>query len=125
MQGDAHPAKIALRERRERAVRRLTESFARDEIGLEVFESRLEAAYRCTAEADLDALVSDLPAHDEAPAEPIVVAEPVEVIPAAAATALAATTPREMVPFRAARRPTVRAIFSNIERRDHVVVADG
>jgi Cell wall-active antibiotics response 4TMS YvqF/Domain of unknown function (DUF1707) len=128
MQGDDHPAKRALRERRERVVDRLADGFARDEIGLEVFERRLEAAYRCATEADLDALVADLPRADDAMSAAgsptaLVVAEAVEIVPAAASTALAAAASTALAV--AAPRPVIRAIFSNIERRDHVVVADG
>jgi hypothetical protein len=56
------PAPIALDDTRERVVARLTESFARDALSLELFEHRLAAAYDAGTVAALDALVADLPA---------------------------------------------------------------
>ena len=39
MQGERHPAKIALRDARENAIDRLTRAFVADEVSLEEFES--------------------------------------------------------------------------------------
>ncbi len=58
MQGDAHPSKLAVRDRRERVIAQLAESFARDELSVEEFEARIDAA-------SLD--------HDQALAHPLIV----------------------------------------------------
>ena len=109
MEGDAHPAKLAVRDRRDRVISRLTESFARDELGLEAFESRIDAAYRAEAEADLDALVADLPDHAPSADVTTALAQP-EIVPT---TTLARALPQ----------PAVRALFSNIERSGSMTMA--
>jgi hypothetical protein len=58
--GDHHPTKLRLREAREAAVRTLSEGFARDEIGLDAFDERIERAYRAESIAELARLTSDL-----------------------------------------------------------------
>src|SRR6478609_8094133 len=72
MDGDNRPDKRRLREVRDAVIARLTESFARDEVGLQSFEERIEQAYRAESQEELAVLLRDLDAT------PIVlVAEPV------------------------------------------------
>jgi hypothetical protein len=67
MQGERHPAKIALREAREEAIDRLTRAFVADEVSLDEFEDRVNKAYRCRTREELDGLTSDLSASLRAP----------------------------------------------------------
>jgi Domain of unknown function (DUF1707) len=60
LDGDAHPEKLGLRRAREAALACLSESFARDELSLDDFERRVDAAYAAGAERELEALVADL-----------------------------------------------------------------
>jgi hypothetical protein len=114
MKGDAHPSKLALRERRERVIELLTESFARDEIGLEEFEARVEAVYVGKTALELDALVRGLE-HTESSESTAIVLAQAEIAPDGGAAALVTLEP-------SASRPIVRAIFSNIERCDQFVM---
>jgi hypothetical protein len=61
MLGEQHPRHAELRAHRERAIARLTQSFTRDELGLEEFEERLNRAYASVSTSDLEQLVADLP----------------------------------------------------------------
>jgi hypothetical protein len=74
MKGEQHPRNASLRAARERVVERLSEAFAKDELGLEEFERRVDAAYGATDEAAVVAIVRDIePAFRVAaivPAEP-------------------------------------------------------
>lgn len=116
MQGEAHPSKLALRERRERAISQLSESFARDAIDLEAFEARVDAVYCSRSLAECDALVADLGGSDASETGAIVVAQ----------AELARSDPMGAValapPGPGASIPIVRAVFSNIERCDQVVM---
>ena len=51
---------VAVRERRETAIQRLTDSFVADLIGIDMFEDRLARVHAATTVAELDALVADL-----------------------------------------------------------------
>lgn len=62
MDGNEHPARRALRAARDRTIEVLSEAFARDELGLDEFERRLDSAYACTVTEELDALTQDLSA---------------------------------------------------------------
>src|SRR6478609_12082092 len=77
MDGDNRPDKRRLREVRDAVIARLTESFARDEVGLQSFEERIETAYRAESEEELRVLLRDLDAA------PIVVAPSEAAAPAA------------------------------------------
>src|ERR1700690_4546426 len=116
MQGDAHPSKLAVRDRRERVIAQLAESFARDELSVEEFEARIDAAYCPKTDAEFDALIADLPRRDPPEGDAMVVAR-TEVVRDEDAVA---------VPIgslaRVEARPVLRAIFSNIERCDQSVV---
>jgi len=61
-----HPA--TLRDSRERAIARLSELFARDELELEEFERKLSSVHRAATESELQQLLSGLPAPREATA---------------------------------------------------------
>jgi hypothetical protein len=117
MEGDAHPAKLALRERRDRVIARLTDAFARDELGIDAFETRIAAAYRGQSEAELEALVADLSQRDASTPDAMVVVR-TELV-----RAEAAAIERSGSHAGAAARLMARAIFSNVERRDRVVLA--
>jgi hypothetical protein len=116
MQGNAHPSKLALRERCERVIAQLTESFARDELSLEAFETRIDAAYCCQTVAEYDALVADLRRPDSSESAAMVVAQ-VELVPdeRVAGLPVGSTAPVES-------RRLLRALFSNIERCDQVAM---
>jgi len=114
--GEAHPSKLALRERRERAIAQLTESFARDEISLEAFEARIDTVYCSQSLAECDALVADLGRSDASETRAIVVAQ-AELARNAHMGAVPLTSPGP-----GASIPMVRAVFSNIERCDQVVM---
>jgi len=62
MRGENHPAKLAVRDARQRAIDRLTSAFVADELSLEEFEERVDRAYRGRNMADFDALIADLAA---------------------------------------------------------------
>jgi hypothetical protein len=62
LDGEAHPRKLGVRRARDATLARLSESFARDELSLDEFERRVDAAYAVATEGDLGALVEDLPA---------------------------------------------------------------
>ena len=67
---ELRPLPPTLEAARERAIARLTESFARDALSMELFEQRVAAAYDAGTVAALDALVADLPAASPAVAAP-------------------------------------------------------
>jgi len=116
MDGEAHPDKVAFRDRREQVIAQLTDAFARDTLGLAAFETRIDAAYRCQTDAELSALVADLDVHDTS-AVAIVVAKAELVrddrLVAPHAGALSVVAPQ----------PVVRALFSNIQRSDRSAMA--
>jgi hypothetical protein len=60
MHGAQHPERVALRELRHATIERLSEAFAQDELGLDEFERRVDAAFDARSLADLDRLVADL-----------------------------------------------------------------
>jgi hypothetical protein len=86
---------VALRDRREQVIARLSEAFARDALELEEFERRLALAHRAEAVAELEPLVADLGA-----------ATTTALVPAPSAT-----------PERVRDRGTVAAVFGGAVRR--------
>ena len=60
MNGDQHPARVALRQAREATIEQLSGSFARDELSLDEFEKRVDRAYAASSTQEYQALVSDL-----------------------------------------------------------------
>jgi hypothetical protein len=91
-------ALVALRDRRERVIQHLSDSFVADLITVEEFEDRLARAHAAGAVAEVDALVTDL-----AP------------LPSGAPTT--ALAPLSVNPGLAVSGKRVRAIFGNVERR--------
>ena len=59
--------RITLKEQRDRTVAQLCDAFAQDRLELTEFEGRLDLAHRAATAAELDALLSDLPAAAPAP----------------------------------------------------------
>jgi len=116
MHGDAHPAKLAVRDRRERVIAQLTDSFARDELGIDAFEKRIDSVYRCQTDAEFDALVDDLRCASSSEGAALLVAEAElvqdERVASVAVDSLA----------RVESRQVLRALFSNIERCDPSVM---
>jgi len=65
-----------LEPKREGTIDRLREHYAQDELGIEEFERRVDDALRAPSAADLEKLVSDLPAPSSVETLPVVVPEP-------------------------------------------------
>src|SRR5579863_1954667 len=116
MQGDEHPTKVAVRDRRDRVIAQLTESFARDELSIEAFETRIDAAYCCKTDAEFRALIADLRQEGSLEDAAIVVVDA-----KLAQAGRSAGVPSSAL-ARAESRPVVRALFSNIERCDHAAM---
>ena len=106
MRGDEHPKRALLRAGRAQTIDRLTNAFARDELGLEEFEERLNRAYAAEEVPALDTLVSDLSAETIAHS-----AERVAPETALAPLAAAASAPRAV------------AILGSVERRGQWAVS--
>ena len=102
LDGDQHPSLAQLRQTRELTLDRLSEGFARDELSLEDFESRVDRAYAARAESELRGLIADL-------AEPARVDEQAAL---ARAPEVGLTSTRVADGSRLAL-----AVFGNIERR--------
>lgn len=97
---------VSVRDRRERAIARISEGYAQDLIDVDELERRLDLAHGARTVAELDALVADL-------------AEP-----AAAGTALVAPSTAAIAiddPGRAEHK-RLRAIMSSVERKGRWVV---
>jgi hypothetical protein len=62
MESSSHLPPVRLEAERERAVTRLADHFAHDNLDTEEFESRLDRAYRATTLAEIRDLYADLPA---------------------------------------------------------------
>ncbi|HWL88848.1 MAG TPA: DUF1707 domain-containing protein, partial [Polyangiaceae bacterium] len=100
VEGTNHPRNRRLHEARERVVSKLIDAFSQDELALEAFDRRINDAYQCQTEADLEKLVADLGGigSDSQPAHALVLAPrqaPVvaELVPAET-RALAPVRPR-------------------------------
>jgi hypothetical protein len=109
MKGDRHPARLAVTEAREQVLEQLSDAFAKDELGLEEFEARVDSAYQASTELGLQALVKDLTFQPVAPTE--LVARSAEPTSALALTG--------------ARAPRVLAVLGNVERRGRFQVPNG
>ena len=107
MRGDEHPKRALLRSGRAQTIERLSNAFARDELGLDEFEERLNRAYAAEEVPALDALVQDL--------SPEAVALQAEVVAPSAAL-----TPTGAAP---AARPRAVAILGSLERRGQWAVS--
>jgi hypothetical protein len=93
---------IALRDRREAAIQRLTDGFAADLLTVEQFDERLARAHGAMTIAELDTLVADLEAVQPGPS-----------------TALA---PLRVEPSLEASKKRLLSVFGNVERRGAWVV---
>ncbi len=106
MRGDEHPKRALLRAGRAQTIDQLTNAFARDELGLEEFEERLNRAYAAEEVPALTALVSDLSAET--------ITHRAELV--APQTALAPVAP-------SASAPRAVAILGSVERRGQWAVS--
>jgi hypothetical protein len=102
MEGERHPARLAVSEAREQVLEQLSDAFAKDELGLDEFEARVDGAYQASTEVGLRALVKDLNVAEAPLTRP--------------SSALAVTTPA---------RPRVLAVLGNVERRGRFQVPNG
>lgn len=122
MRGERHPQALKLKAARERTLERLSEGFVKDELGLDAFESRIDAAYRAADEAELQSLIDDLDPHFRV-ADAIVVASVVETA-SLVHLGHAASAPNRALATRAAPTRTI-AVLGNTERRGQYRVDDG
>ncbi|HEX4421313.1 MAG TPA: LiaF domain-containing protein [Kofleriaceae bacterium] len=94
---------VALRDRREQVIQRLSESYAEDLFDVDELERRLDIAHSARKVAELDALVEDVAALPQA-------AEP-------ASTALVVTGPTAIDDPNRLATKKLRVIMSSVERR--------
>ncbi len=69
MDGDKHPARVALEDRRDETIEHLTEAFSRDVIAMDEFSLRVDKAHEATTAEALVPLTIDLPASIAAPGQ--------------------------------------------------------
>lgn len=105
MQGEKHPARRAVSAARDQVLEQLSDAFAKDELGLDEFEARVDDAYRASTEEGLALLVKDL-------------APPAFAAPTSSGATTALAVPGERV-----RRVT--ALLGNVERRGRFRLSDG
>ncbi|MGN6106487.1 MAG: DUF1707 SHOCT-like domain-containing protein [Kofleriaceae bacterium] len=89
---------VALRDRRQQVIARLSECYASDVLEVEELERRLDLAHNARTIAELDELVADL-------------------APASASTALAPIAPQAIDDPNRAQRKKLRVIMAHVERR--------
>jgi hypothetical protein len=111
MEGDRHPARLAVTKAREQILEQLSDAFAKDELGLDDFEARIDRAYQATTEVGLRALVKDLSPPAPSSAE--------------LARAMAPSGAQSALAVAGARAPRVLAVLGNVERRGRFQVPDG
>ena len=92
---------VALRDRREQVITRLSEGYAEDFIDLEELERRLDVAHSARTVAELEALIADL----------------VPVAAQSGSTALVVAGPTAIDDPSRARTKKLRVVMSSIERR--------
>jgi hypothetical protein len=109
MEGERHPAKLAVTETREQVLEQLSDAFAKDELGLDEFEARVDNAYQASTEVGLRALVQDL-----SPAPSVARSELATASSASAALA---------APM--ARSKRVLAVLGSVERRGRFQLPNG
>ena len=112
MKGERHPARLAVTEAREQVLEQLSDAFAKDELGLDEFEARVDGAYQASTEVGLRALVKDLSPPRGAATSELARSAPEP------ATALAQVGA-------APRRARVLSVLGNVERRGRFAVPDG
>ena len=108
MEGERHPARLAVTQAREQVLEQLSDAFAKDELGLDEFEARVDSAYQASTEQGLLALLHDL--------APLPVVARAELVVASGPTALSVPT---------ARSTRVLAVLSSVERRGRFHVPNG
>jgi hypothetical protein len=97
---------VALRDRREQVISRLSDGYARDLIDVDELERRLDLAHGAHSVAELDPLVADL--HPPGPDDPA---------PSAPSTALVVAGPTAIDDPARAETKRLRVIMSAVERR--------
>jgi hypothetical protein len=60
VQGDEHPKRVLVRERRQQVLEQLSSAFAADQLGLEEYEERVTRAYQTENADGLERLLDDL-----------------------------------------------------------------
>src|SRR5258708_3850177 len=95
---------VALRDRREQVISRLSDGYARDLIDVDELERRLDLAHGAHSVAELDQLVADL----HSPGDPA---------PSAPSTALVVAGPTAIDDPERAEAKRLRVIMSAVERR--------
>jgi hypothetical protein len=128
MYGDEHPKIRGQREARERTLQGLSTAFARDELSMEEFERRVDAAFATTTSDELQALLSDLSHESKLAGGALATAEfsndRALVLDAAAVPApIAIVEPSDKRAVVLARVPRAVAIFGNVERRGPMTLA--
>jgi Domain of unknown function (DUF1707)/Cell wall-active antibiotics response 4TMS YvqF len=113
MQGERHPARLAVTEAREQILEQLSDAFAKDELGLEEFEARVDSAYQASTEQGLRVLVKDLSVGSAAAALP------------RAELATPSAAPTTALAVQGGRAPRVLALLGNVERRGRFQVPSG
>ena len=101
---------VALRDRRDHVIARISDCYANDLLEIDELERRLDLAHGARTLAELDALVADLGLVDTSPAGSVT------LVPAASVAIDA--------PNRAARE-RLRVMFSAVERRGRWIVPSG
>jgi hypothetical protein len=102
------PALVALRQRRQEVIDRLTEDFARDVIEVDEFEMRVDQAHRATSIEGLQKVVADLEPL-EASAPPISPEQAMELHPS--------RTPAAALALNRAERRWAVAVLGGVERK--------
>lgn len=102
------PALVALRQRRQQVIDRLTDDFARDLIEVEEFEERVDLAHRANSLEALEKVVPDL-APVEKGAPPISTEKAIEVRPK--------RMPAELVAAHRAESRWAVAVMGGVERK--------
>jgi hypothetical protein len=95
---------VALRERREQVIARLSESYASDLLDVDELDRRLDLAHAARTVAELDALVADLAQA------------------AGASTALVPVAPRTVVDPNRPESKRLRVLLGSVERRSRWLV---
>jgi len=110
--GDRHPARVALQQAREETLDHLSTAFAEDELGLDDLEARVDRAYAVTSVPELEALTEDLSPRAAPVRARVAIEQPAPEAPAALA-----------VPAR--RRRNAIAVLGSVERRGAFPLEDG
>jgi hypothetical protein len=105
MNGNEHPQKRALLDHRERVLEGLSVAFSRDELSMDEFEARVDAAFEATGANELGTLVADLGTEARQASVPLQASD----------VALVATNRSEVSLALPRPLPTI-AVFGNVER---------